>query len=85
MQNARDVCRSLYGNDAESALWSQHGHDLDEYIHFAACKQLQETGLQCPKCNLQTAIVETLQTRSADEGMSAFIVCKVCKYRNKIG
>lgn len=85
MQLARDVCRQLYGPDQELKLWETYGADANEYIHHACSTDRHADGLECPYCHARTAVVEMLQTRSADEGMSAFLACKTCHKRKQIG
>ena len=81
MQRAREICRAEFGHDKEKRLWDTHGHDLDEYIH-AACSA-EKDGLWCARCKQNTAVIEMLQTRSADEGMTAFLVCQLCRARRR--
>ena len=40
---------------------------------------------KCPKCGYDKAQLETRQTRSADEGMTHFIICLRCGKMIKIG
>jgi transcription factor S len=40
---------------------------------------------KCPKCGYDKAALETRQTRSADEGMTHFIICLRCGKMKKIG
>ncbi len=40
---------------------------------------------KCPKCGYNKAHLETRQTRSADEGMTHFIICLKCGKMKKIG
>ncbi len=40
---------------------------------------------KCPKCGYNKAGIETRQTRSADEGMTHFIICLRCGKMKKIG
>lgn len=40
---------------------------------------------KCPKCGYNKAAIETRQTRSADEGMTHFIICLKCGKMKKIG
>lgn len=50
-------------------------------------KNLKSTikNFKCPKCGYNKASLETRQTRSADEGMTHFIVCLRCGRMIKIG
>lgn len=84
MELARDVCRQLVGEGNELDLWRQHKHDLDQYIHHACKLQADSKGLQCWGCASQSVVVQMLQTRSADEGMTAFLVCLACKRRKQV-
>ncbi|MFX0070637.1 MAG: hypothetical protein ACFFAO_06060, partial [Candidatus Hermodarchaeota archaeon] len=40
---------------------------------------------KCPRCGYNKAHLETRQTRSADEGMTHFIICLKCGKMIKIG
>jgi len=40
---------------------------------------------KCPRCGYDKAQLETRQTRSADEGMTHFIICLNCGKMKKIG
>ncbi len=40
---------------------------------------------KCPQCGYNKAHLETRQTRSADEGMTHFIICLKCGKMKKIG
>jgi len=40
---------------------------------------------KCKKCGYDKAHLETRQTRSADEGMTHFIICLRCGKMRKIG
>ncbi|MBD3197842.1 MAG: transcription factor S [Candidatus Lokiarchaeota archaeon] len=50
-------------------------------------KNLKSTikNFRCPSCGYNKASLETRQTRSADEGMTHFIVCLRCSRMIKIG
>ena len=77
MKKAREICRELYGPEREQALYDQY-RDLDEYIEASLSDQ---AGYQCNNCNCNQCTVQLMQTRSADEGMTAYIVCPHCKQR----
>jgi len=79
MENARRVCKDIVGEQAEETLFEQHGHDVDEYID-RACNRPAD-GMRCAQCKTNSGRVEMLQTRSADEGMTAFFVCSKCGLR----
>jgi len=80
MEHARRVCIGIVGKQAEETLFKQHGHDVDEYINRACSKPAN--GLRCKHCKTDSGRVEMLQTRSADEGMTAFFVCSKCGLRH---
>lgn len=40
---------------------------------------------ECPKCKGSKATIKTQQTRSADEGMTHFIVCLNCGKTTRVG
>jgi DNA-directed RNA polymerase subunit M len=50
-------------------------------------KNLKSTikNFKCPRCSYDKAQLETRQTRSADEGMTHFIICLKCGKMIKIG
>ena len=80
MDHVRRMCKSLHGMQKEKELFLQYGHDMDEYIEMAL-KQQETGGLLCKKCNKLSCTIELMQTRSADEGMTAFVVCACCQHR----
>ena len=79
MQHARNVLREAVGDEREAEIYSMHCNDFDAYCHAAG--QVPDAGLVCPGCKRKTAAIELLQTRSADEGMTAYIVCQSCGHR----
>lgn len=79
MQTARDVFRAHAGTERELALHNTWPNDLDAYINEAC--EVPGRGLLCRNCKSNDAVIELLQTRSADEGMTAFIVCSRCRHR----
>lgn len=81
MDHARHVLREHAGAEHEQKTYAAHASDLDAYIN-AAC-EAPTSGLKCSRCKQHQAVVELLQTRSADEGMTAFVVCGACGYRRK--
>jgi len=83
MEHARNVCKNLHGIEAELVLYEQYKLDLDEYIH-AACST-KKRGLLCKACKRNTCAIIMLQTRSADEGMTAYLSCSACSHRARIG
>ena len=84
MQAAREVCVRLRGSEQEAALHAEYGSDLDEYIYQACCGTATQ-GLRCKKCRKLACTVQLLQTRSADEGMTAYLVCSACRHRACLG
>jgi DNA-directed RNA polymerase subunit RPC12/RpoP len=77
MQVAREICRELFGVERELVLFLRHP-DIDEYINAALSG---DDGYDCTKCKGTQCTVQLIQTRSADEGMTAYIVCPSCKHR----
>ena len=71
----------MHGEDSEADLFLRYGTDLDEYIYHACREQSASVGLLCAKCHTKSAVIEMLQTRSGDEGMTAFVVCQKCAHR----
>ena len=84
MQQARHICRETRGHEIEAQLWQAHGKDLDEYIYHACGADGAAAGLRCHRCGQDRATIEMLQTRSADEGMTAFLVCSACLHRRRL-
>jgi DNA-directed RNA polymerase subunit M/transcription elongation factor TFIIS len=79
MDRARAVLRLEIGDQAEANVFQAHATDVDAYIE-AACSRPCD-GLPCPRCGERTAQIEMLQTRSADEGMTPYLVCTSCAHR----
>ena len=79
MQTARNVFREHVGAEREAEVFKQHAHDLDSYIE-AACSEPTK-GLLCKKCKKHSVIIELKQTRSADEGMTAYAKCLACYHQ----
>jgi len=42
---------------------------------------VEEGGIDCPRCKSSSTISREKQTRSADEAMSIYVTCIDCKYR----
>ena len=85
MQQARNICRHVHGVDKEASLHAQYGADLDEYVYHACNEAGGGGGILCKQCKTNSAVVEMLQTRSGDEGMTAFVVCQKCRHRRHFG
>jgi len=83
MQQARDICRDVHGAKKEADLYHTYSSDPDEYIYHAC--SVKSGGLLCKHCRTKSATIEMLQTRSADEGMTAFVVCSACGHRRHFG
>lgn len=79
MEYARDVFRKYAGADVEAVLFEQYHHDMDEYINAACCGHAE--GRLCKRCGKRQVAVELRQTRSADEGMTAYLKCRACHYQ----
>ena len=60
--------------------------NLTEVMHWKE-EYLRSTikNFKCPRCGYDKAHLETRQTRSADEGMTHFIICLKCGKMKKIG
>ena len=82
MEHARHIYRIHVGAELEEKVYSEHKDDLDAYIHAACCKI--PVGVLCKGCGKHSAAIEMMQTRSADEGMSAFLVCKNCNSKTLV-
>lgn len=52
--------------------------------HDAIESDVQDGIFQCRKCNSKKTTYYSLQTRSADEPMTNFITCVMCKHRWKM-
>lgn len=78
MEHARNVVEAHAGANRERELYNQYPDDLDAYIN-AACSE-PEAGMMCNRCKKKTVFIELKQTRSADEGMTAYATCSECKY-----
>ena len=80
MELARAVLQCTIGGKAEAYVFQTHSTDLDAYIEAACSRPCG--GMRCPRCTEKSACIEMLQTRSADEGMTPFLVCTLCSYRS---
>jgi DNA-directed RNA polymerase subunit M/transcription elongation factor TFIIS len=75
------MCQELHGKARELQLFQQYGHDVDYYIEKSLQPPESGGGYTCKKCKGTQGVVQLLQTRSADEGMTAYIVCPECNHR----
>ncbi len=83
MKRARQVAtRHLCAEDEQKCANACRG-DLDVYIDevMQLMGSNEQRGSKCRYCGKHTAVVKMLQTRSADEGMSALASCTSCKRR----
>jgi len=80
----RVTARISVGIVAESQMWEAHGDDIDAYINAVCSGVASAEGIACPKCKSTSTRVDMLQTRSADEGMSAFLVCTACSFKSTL-
>lgn len=78
--NIRERCKKLCGPQKEELLHQNYAHDLDEYIYMVL-KEQNTHGHKCAKCKGNECTIELMQTRSADEGMTAFILCPNCRHK----
>lgn len=78
MQHARHVFRQEAGPERELEVFKMHEKDIDAYIE-AACSQPAQ-GMVCLRCKKPQVIIELRQTRSADEGMTAYAKCRACNF-----
>lgn len=80
MELARAVLRRTIGVNAEACVFKKYSSDLDAYIEAACSRPCG--GMTCPRCTEKSARIEMLQTRSADEGMTPYLVCTLCTHRS---
>ena len=81
MDHVRQICSNLHGSEYEQNLYTMHGHDMDEYIEMALQPPQAETGYTCKKCKQKSCSIQLFQTRSADEGMTPYVVCARCHHK----
>ena len=80
VEHVRTMCKQLHGHEKEQDLYARYGSDIDEYIEISL-QQQQTSGLLCRACTSKHCTIQLLQTRAADEGMTAYIVCPDCGAR----
>lgn len=67
-----------------SAIWTQHRPAPKPKVDAGAILHItQPIGQPCPKCKQRDTGYYSKQTRSADEGMTAFWNCKSCGHHWK--
>ena len=86
MQAARCGALRYLSANAEERCFSDSRGNLDRYIDnvMQACGSRNTSGAFCKHCKQQTLIVKLLQTRSADEGMTAIGTCSRCRKQYRI-
>ena len=67
-------------DEATNGMWNNTHVGINK---FKSKKKEEEE--VCKKCKKGTFVVIAKQTRSADEGMSMFKCCSVCKYTFQVG
>ena len=78
MQNARKVASRHLSDQTELKIHETHGNNLDLYVQAVLTHIYGETekdGALCKHCNQRTVTIQLVQTRSADEGMTAKATC----------
>ncbi len=58
---------------------------IDEEYYRRLAPESALSNFKCPRCGFDRATLQTRQTRSADEGMTHFIICLRCGRMIKIG
>ncbi len=58
---------------------------MDEDYYNKKMPNTAVTGFKCRKCGYEKCHLVTMQTRSADEGMTHFLICGRCGHKLKIG
>lgn len=77
--------QDVHGTSATAACWERCREKWDT-LHVLQGLQLEvphdlRGGMQCRKCGSHDLNVEMRQTRSADEGMTAFVTCAGCGHK----
>ena len=82
MDFVRCTAMKKIGTDEEQRVFSRSNSNMDLYIELAcnAAFASNPTGGKCPRCKQRTVTVELVQTRAADEGMTAIATCQSCKH-----
>ena len=78
MDHAREKARRHLGIQTEHTIHAKSGGDIDEYIKLTLLSVFGENasqGAMCKFCKQKTVTITLLQTRSADEGMTAHSTC----------
>ena len=83
MDQTRQRARRYLRADDEHGCFDACGGCVDLYIDLVmrATGSLEQAGAKCRFCGKNTAVVQLLQTRAADEGMTAIATCNACKKR----
>ena len=78
MEHARRVTSSECGRDTEAEIHNASGNCLEEYIQMALMAKFPNAdanGAVCKYCHKKSVTIALIQTRSADEGMTAKARC----------
>ena len=78
MEHARRVTSSECGHDTDTEIHNAAGDSLEEYIKLALMAKFPNTvdnGAVCKYCHKKSVTIALIQTRSADEGMTARATC----------
>lgn len=78
MDRARQVTSAECGTKQEAQIFALSGNNLEEYIQTALQARFPSSaknGALCKHCGKNSVTVALMQTRSADEGMTAHATC----------
>ena len=78
MDHARQMTSAECGEAMEAEIYASAGNNLEEYIQTALQTRFASTtsnGALCKFCHKKSATIALMQTRSADEGMTAHATC----------
>ena len=78
MEHARRVTSTECGRAAEAEIHKVAGSNLEEYIQLALHAKFPDeavNGAVCKHCHKKSVTIALIQTRSADEGMTAKATC----------